>query len=339
MPEFVSRQPHALTSTSTDTRVLETIREQGTHVAHVAIIGNGQLGGGVARILGARADITLTGPTSREEQAAALASGADVVVIATGTRLADVSSAIDSAVRAGSNVIVSAEESAYPWAVDDSVAERLDTLAQSHGVTVLGCGLNPGLIFDALLITLLGAVVSTRKIDVTRTVDISGFGPAVRARLGLGVSRRDFEQGLQRGEILGHAGFPQSISLVAQTLGVDVQRIDTSIEPILLDDLTVGVKQIYTGIVGGEDWYRATFIGHVDTAAAGLRVSDEFRIDASEPLHCVIDPGISSQSGSQAMVANSIDRVLNAPPGWLTVAEVPPAYPYFSPQTNTTIRK
>lgn len=308
-------------------------------MAHVAIIGNGQLGGGVARILATRSDITLTGPTSRKEQGAALASGADVVVIATGTRLSEVCSTIETAVRAGSNVIVSAEESAFPWAVDDGVADRVNTLARAHGVTVLGCGLNPGLIFDALLITLLGAVVSAPRIDVTRTVDISGFGPAVRARLGVGVSRHVFEQGLQDGDILGHAGFPQSILLVANALEVEVQRIDTVIEPILQEDLTVGVRQVYTGIVDDAAWYCATFVGHLDPAAAGLRVRDELRIEASEPLHCVIDPGVSSQSGSQAMIANSIDRVLSAPAGWLTVADLPPACPALSPLVNTTIRK
>jgi hypothetical protein len=298
-------------------------------VKSVAIVGNGQLATGIALALAPRTDIRLIGPAARSDHDHALKCGADVVIIATTTRLSDVGSGIETAIAAGSNVIVSAEEAAYPAAIDEMLAYRLDALARANGVTVLGGGLNPGFIFDALVLTLLGTTTAVRDIDVIRTVDISGFGPAVRARLGLGVNRGSFERGLSNGQILGHAGFPQSISLVAHALGVTLDRIDTSIEPIMHDGFSVGVRQVYTGVLRGADWFRATFIGHIDPVSAALRVRDEIRIDAPVPFTCVIDPGINSQTGSQAIIANSVDRVINAPPGWITVAHLPPAHPRY----------
>ena len=40
-----------------------------------------------------------------------------------------------------------------------------------------------------------------------------------------------------------------------------------------------------------------------------------------------LKPGINSQIGSQNMVANSIQRIINARSGWVTVAQMEPAYP------------
>lgn len=40
-----------------------------------------------------------------------------------------------------------------------------------------------------------------------------------------------------------------------------------------------------------------------------------------------LKPGIGSQVGSQNMVANSIQRIIHARSGWVTTAEMQPAYP------------
>lgn len=296
----------------------------------VAIVGDGQLARGVAAQLASRADIRVRPPAPRRAARDAATSGADVVIIATTTKLADVSDDIETAVRAGSNVIVSAEESAFPWAVDESVADRLDALAREHAVTIVGCGLNPGFVFDALVLTLLGVVEHPTTILVERTVDLSGFGPTVRGRLGLGFSAAEFRRGVETSRILGHAGFPQSMSIVARAVNVVIESISTTIEPILHNDVTVGVKQHYTAIAGGEPWFQAHFLGHVALAEAGLTARDSLEImSTGTPLRCVIEPGIGSQSGSQSIIANSIDRVVAARPGWLTVADLEPAHPRF----------
>ncbi|CAN5622927.1 hypothetical protein BH10ACT7_BH10ACT7_13230 [soil metagenome] len=294
----------------------------------VAIVGNGQLALGVARVLSERHDLTVSDPTPRAEQHHALTSGADVVIIATTTRFADVAESIETAITHGSHVIVSAEECAFPWAVNAELADRLDALARHNGVTVLGAGLNPGFIFDAFVVTLTGTRSAVDGIVVTRTVDLSSFGPAVRARLGLGVEESMFDAGVASGEILGHAGFPQSMCITARAMGIRIERIDTAIEPILADGLTVGVRQVYTAIVEGREWYRATFTGHLDPAGAGLGVRDEVALRGPLPLKCTIDPGVGAQEGSRAIIANSIDRVIDARAGWITVAELPPAHPH-----------
>jgi 2,4-diaminopentanoate dehydrogenase len=308
----------------------------------VAIIGAGQLGSGIAQILRGRGIYRLLGPCDRAERQKGLSSGADVVVIATTTRLRDVATDIEAAIRAGSNVLVSAEECAYPFAVDASLAQRLDRLAVDQGVSIAGCGLNPGLIFDSLVLTLLGAAPDDCRIEVRRTVDISRFGTTVLRRIGIGRSAEAFADGVARGEILGHAGFPQSMWVVAAAMGRSIDQISTELLPVITStsiDLadrfriqsgeSAGVDQTYIGIVNGQRWFTCHFFGHVDLQGIGASASDSIELRHGDKLlHTMsISPGMPSQSGSQYMLANSVARIVDARPGWRTVAELVPAHP------------
>jgi hypothetical protein len=293
----------------------------------VALYGAGQLAHGLASRLADREDVEVIGPEAHN--AALLTSAADVVIIATTTLLADVIDDVEAAVRAGSNVMVSSEEAAFPWNVDETAARRLHAAAVENGVTILGAGLNPGLLFDAFVLTLLGAHALPTRVHITRVVNVSRFGPVVRGRLGLGYTEAEFEAGRVNGQILGHAGFAQSMRIVGDAIGLPIDHIDGSFVPLWdADRRTVGFHQTYTGSTAGRDWFVAEFIGHVDPEGNGLTPRDTVLIDDGTSARTVtIDPGVPSQEGSVSVIANSIDRVIAAPPGWLTVADLPPAYP------------
>ncbi len=68
----------------------------------VAIYGAGRLGTGVARVLERRGGYDVLGPAGRDRRDEALRSGADVVVIATTSFLADVAGDIRLALESGS---------------------------------------------------------------------------------------------------------------------------------------------------------------------------------------------------------------------------------------------
>jgi 4-hydroxy-tetrahydrodipicolinate reductase len=309
-------------------------------VATVSVYGAGQLGRGVAEILVARGTHTVRGPFGRDERAAALTDGADLVLIATTTRLRDVVDDVRLAVAGGSNVLVSAEESAHPWSVDAEVAEQVHREAVAAGVTVVGAGLNPGLVFDALVLTVLGAAPDDVDITVRRTVDISGFGPTVLARIGVGVRPQEFARAVAAGEILGHAGFPQSMAVVARATGRSVPSIEADLRPLVTEraiglpdgravaaGLTAGVEQTYRAVERGHTWYAATFVGHVAPGSVGLELADVITLHRGDEVVQEVraTPCFPSQSGSQHVLASSVDRVVAAAPGWLTVADLPPA--------------
>lgn len=314
-------------------------------MATVSIFGAGQLGTAVAGILRGRGDHVVRGPFGRSHREEALGGGADVVLIATTTRLRDVVDDVRTAVGHGSNVLVSAEESANPWLVDPSLADTIHAEALAAGVTVVGAGLNPGLVFDALVLTALGAWPDDVDITVRRTVDISGFGDTVLGRIGIGLTPDEFAAGVSCGDILGHAGFPQSMSVVGRAVGRELSAIEVDLQPLvtsrtltlpdgrtILQGRTVGVDQTYRASDRDGVWFTAQFVGHVSPRSAGLDLADVItlhrRSETVQELRAT--PCFPSQSGSQHVLANSIDRVIAAPAGWLTVADLPPAVRHTS---------
>lgn len=306
----------------------------------VSLYGNGQVNRRVAEILAARSGYEVAGPYGRDDRERALGSGADIVVVATTSFLAEIAPDLVDAIKAGSNVITTAEEAALPTAVDAELAAELDRLARAHGVSGLGCGLNPGLAFDSLVLTATGVAWDVTSIRVERSVDLSRFSATILRRLGIGYDPDDFASGVQRGTIHGHIGFPQSMRVVAEALGVGLERIERHIEPIfgqrdyvtpgmsIRAGATAGFGQHYVGFVNGQPWYEAVFTGHVDPGDAGISPRDEIDVRGSVPVHVVVEPGFDPQTGSSGMIANSLRRVVAAAPGWLTVADLRPAHPY-----------
>ena len=311
-------------------------------MATIAIYGAGQLGTTVAQILAEVPQHTALGVFGRNDRQTALTSGADVVIVATTTKFRDVASDIELAVQSGSHVLVSSEECAYPWAVDRALADSLDALAKSKNVSISGTGVNPGLIFDSLVLTLLGAAPRGCTVAVRRTVSIAGFGATVLRRLGMGFTPEVFAERVKREEILGHAGFPQSMTVVADAMGLTIESIDKELLPLITEkeiDLpdrfviaageSAGVNQTYTAKVNGKTWFVSHFYGHVDLPSIGKSAVDEIELSLDGKVFQTITlkPGIGSQVGSKNMVANSIQRILAAPHGWVTVAHMEPAFP------------
>jgi 4-hydroxy-tetrahydrodipicolinate reductase len=305
----------------------------------VAFYGAGQVSTNASAILRSREGYEVLGPFGRGDREPALGSGADVVVIATTSFLRDVADDIDAAIAAGSNVITTAEEAAFPWANDADIADRLDAAARARGVTVLGAGLNPGFAFDALVLTVCGVCPAVESLSVERMVDLSGFGATVLRRIGVGYTVDEFEAGRLAGTITGHIGFPQSMQVVAGGLGVTIERIDRTMEPILAErplqasslgveaGQTAGFRQRYVAVADGKPWFEALFTGHIAPAELGLEPRDEIVVHATPPVRVTTSPGMNPQSGSASIVANSVRRVAAAAPGWVTVGELPPALP------------
>jgi 4-hydroxy-tetrahydrodipicolinate reductase len=285
------------------------------------------------------ADKDLFGIQITTDRRSVLQVPADIAVIATTSFLRDVVEDIRAAVQANLNVICTGEEMLFPWIVDRRIAEELDNFARERNVSVLGAGANPGFIFDALVLTAAGAAWDVESIHGQRVVNCSHFSATILRRLGFGYSAEEFRSGALAGTIYGHIGFPQSISLVAAGLGVEIQKIEKSLEPFIaekaysMDHLlveagqTVGFLQKAVGYVDGKPWYVADFIGHADPVSAGFELRDSIDIEGYAPVHLAVTPGFNPHLTSAAILANSLRRIKDARPGLVTIADLPPAFP------------
>lgn len=74
----------------------------------------------------------------------------DVAIVATSSDLAACADTLRTILRKGKPIVSTCEELVYPWLRHVGLAEELDELAKRHGGRVLGTGVNPGFLMDAL---------------------------------------------------------------------------------------------------------------------------------------------------------------------------------------------
>ena len=324
---------------------------------NVILSGVGGVGKNVTRLLSARPDYNIVAAYSRNEAYAgrdlgehagveplgvtittdrdgALTADAELLLIATTSFLKEVEGDIRAGIARGLNVMTTAEEAAFPWIINAPLAEELHQLALDSGVSIIGLGLNPGFVYDALLLTATGIAWDVERIRIRRVVDISRFSETIQRRLGIGFTAEEFQAGVAAETITGHIGFPQSFHLAARSLGKTLERIDKDFEPLIADrkyenaalkvaaGTTGGFIQRYAGIVDGETWFSAEFIAHVEPESVGYRPTDSISVEGYNGINLTIDPGCQPQLGTAAMLANSIPRVVAAPPGFITVADL-----------------
>ena len=155
---------------------------------------------------------------------AVLAQKPDVVCINTQSNLDEVEPQILPALKAGCNVICIAEKISYPWASDPERADLFDRVAKENGVSILGTGINPGFVLDALIVMWSSICLRVDSIEASRVNDLSPFGPTVMVGQGVGTTVEQFEKGVADGSIVGHIGFPESIELIAKALELEDRR-------------------------------------------------------------------------------------------------------------------
>lgn len=326
----------------------------------IAVWGLGAMGGGICRVILDKPGLELvaavdtspekvgrdiaevldlesrTGVTVWRDARAALASGRpDVVILATTSFVRDILDDLLTAVEAGAHVVTIAEEMADPYAQHPGLADRMHRAALSRGVCVLGTGINPGFVLDLLIICLSGACINISKIAARRVNDLSPFGPTVMRTQGVGLSPQEFEAGLSSGAIVGHVGFPESISLIARALGWKLDRIEQRKEPIISSVLrqtkyvtvkpghVAGCSHTASGYAGEEELIRLEHPQQVLPELAGVATGDYITVEGTPSIAMSIRPEIPGGLGTIAMAVNAVPLVMAARPGLITLADLP----------------
>ena len=260
---------------------------------------------------------------------------ADVVLIATGSFTRDTYDKVVKVVENNINVITIAEEMAYPKAQEPELAEKIDQLARQKGVTVLGTGINPGFVLDLLVLALTGTCEKVDYIKASRVNDLSPFGTVVMKGQGVGLTEEAFHQGVASGEVIGHVGFAESISMVAEGLGWKVNHIEQTREPIIstiareTKYVTVepgnvaGCRHCATGEIDGEIKIDMEHPQQIHPSLEGQDTGDYIWVRGVPDIDMQIKPEIPGGIGTIAMAVNMIPHVINARPGLKTMLDLP----------------
>ena len=134
----------------------------------------------------------------------------EMAIIATKSSVKGIYPELTMCIQSGANAVSTCEELSYPYHKQPQLSAEIDELAKEHDVTVLGTGINPGYLMDALPITLTGPCLRVDSIKVTRMMDSSKRRIPFQKKIGTGLTTEQFERNIREKVITGHVGLVES---------------------------------------------------------------------------------------------------------------------------------
>ena len=266
---------------------------------------------------------------------AALPEPADVVFHMTESHVPTIQPQLQQAMEAGLNVISASEGMFHPALRFPEVARALDACAVEHGVSVVGCGINPGFIFDALVLALGRVTTAVTSVETSRVIEVTGTGLHDIDHVGFGLPADEFEAKLATGRIVGHMAMPESIAAVGERFGIPVDRIEESWQPHVSPepvDSGSDLGTIEPGRVTGITQEGRGFVG--DNIAVTMRLRmfyrpdrfgyeevDDIVITGSHRVHATLTPAAVSIQGAGLMIMNAAHDIIAASPGLRNVLD------------------
>jgi len=270
------------------------------------------------------------------DAAEVLGQAADVVMHTTSSSLPKVMDQLLACLEAESCVVSTCEELSYPYRTYPELTTKLDTAAKEWGVALVGTGVNPGFVMDKLVITLGAVAQRIEHAKALRIVDASKRRLPLQKKIGAGLSVEEFRARVKEGTIK-HVGLPESVAMVADSLGLAVDEITETIEPkvatekVQTEFLAVepgqaaGVHQIARGLGGGKELIYMElqmYVGAKDPA-------DTVTLTGHPNISLTIPGGSHGDIATASVAVNSIPVILSSPAGLRTARDLPIGF--FSP--------
>lgn len=312
------------------------LRKKGVDVVGVCDIHPDRMGKSMFEVLGVpkgdRKDVVIKGDITKVIKK----ESADVVLLCTDSFTAKTFDKIKLIVELGINVVSTAEEMSYPKAQEPKLAAKIDKLAKANGVSVLGTGINPGLMMDLLAILMTGACTDVEYVKCERVNSLSPFGPAVMEEQGVGITLDEFNKQSAAGHLAGHVGFNESVNMICDAIG---WRLDKPVEQTMAPIVSkVHRKTKYAEVLPGNvAGCTMKGYGYVDNKLAvemihpqqiepeleGTDTGDYVVIKGTPNVNLSNKPEIPGGIGTIAMCINMIPHVINARPGLHTMIDLP----------------
>ena len=261
---------------------------------------------------------------------AVLSRQADVVVLTTSSQLTQIKPQLELCIAANKAVVSTCEELAFPFDTDPDFSDHIDKLAREKGVAVLGTGVNPGFLMDALPTFLTSVCRQVDSIEVERFQDASIRRLPFQQKIGAGLSPEEFEEKRQKGTIR-HVGFAQSIQLIARAMGWKLDKVEDVVAPVIAAEATssqfiqvepgqcAGLRQLGRGYVDGREIITLELQAYLGHPAP----RDTVTIHGDPEIRSNIEGGVDGDIATCSMVLNALNATLIAASGLRTMADVP----------------
>jgi hypothetical protein len=254
----------------------------------------------------------------------------DVVVLSTTSSLKRTLPQIESILALKVPIVSTTEELAYPTRANMRYARVIHQLAKKAKVAVLGTGVNPGFVMDALPIALTGVCERVEAIRVDRIQDARVRRLPFQQKIGAGLTREQFQRKVEDGSVR-HVGLAESVSMIADAFGWKLDEITDDIQPriatatVASEYLAVdpgyvcGIEQDGIGYRNGQALVRL----HMEAYLGAPESYDAVEITGSPALKMKIAGGVHGDIATTSIVVNSLPKILEVSPGLHTMRDMP----------------
>src|SRR6187551_1582887 len=148
----------------------------------------------------------------------------DVVVLCTSSSMKGVLGQIESILKLRVPIVSTTEELSYPTKANMRYARIVHEMAKKAKVAVLGTGVNPGFVMDALPIMLTGVCERVEAIHIDRVQDARIRRLPFQQKIGAGLTNEQFDAKVKAGTVR-HVGLAESITMIADALGWKLDKV------------------------------------------------------------------------------------------------------------------
>lgn len=312
------------------------LRKKGVDIVGVCDIHPDRVGKSIFDVLGVdradRADVTIKADIHQVISK----KSADVVLLCTDSFTRKTFDKVKLILELGINIVSTAEEMSYPKAQEPELTKEMDRIAKENGVSVLGTGINPGLIMDLLAILMTGACTDVEFVRCERVNSLSPFGPAVMEEQGVGITLEEFNKQSAAGHLAGHVGFNESVSMICDAIGWKLDKaVEQTMAPIVsnvhrktkyaevLPGNVAGCTMKGYGYVDGKLAVEMVHPQQIEPELEGTNTGDYVVIKGTPDINLSNKPEVPGGIGTIAMCINMIPHVINARPGLHTMIDLP----------------
>jgi 4-hydroxy-tetrahydrodipicolinate reductase len=254
----------------------------------------------------------------------------DVAVLCTSSSLKKVLPQIEAIVKLKVPIVSTTEELAHPSKGNMKYARAIHQMAKKYKVAILGTGVNPGFVMDALPIMLTGVCERVEAVRVDRVQDARIRRLPFQQKIGAGLTREQFQTKVDDASVR-HVGLTESVSMIAGALGWKLDRITDEIQPkiaaetVSSDFLAVdpgfvcGIVQDGVGYMDG----KPVITLHMEAYLGAPESFDAVEITGSPALKMKLAGGVHGDIATASITVNSIPKILDVAPGLHTMRDMP----------------
>jgi hypothetical protein len=253
----------------------------------------------------------------------------DVVVLCTNSALKQIVPQIETILKARVPIVSTTEELSYPVGKNRALAKKIDALAKKAKVAVLGTGVNPGFVMDALPIALTGVCERVDSVRIDRVQDARVRRLPFQQKIGSGLTTAQFNKKVAD-QSVRHVGLAESVTMIADAFGWKLDKVTDEIAPKMAVEtvesefLAVDAGYVCGIVQDGVGWKNGKPIItlHMEAYLGAPESYDSIVIEGVPRLAQKITGGVHGDIATASITVNSIPKVIDAPPGLRTMRDM-----------------